>query len=257
MANFDGYPAGTMCWTDLGTSDIEGAKAFYGQLFGWTAEADPNPEYGGYTNMKLNGKRVAAISPVMSEDQPVVWSTYIAVDDADKTTEVARQAGGTVIVEPMDVGEYGRFAFFVDPSGAAVGIWQAGEHKGAEVANEAGTWGWSELNCRNVEAAQKFYNAVFGWSAERSEESTMPYWQWQIGDRLIGGLMEMPPQVPAEVPSYWLTYFSVDDLDASVDLLTSLGGTVMLPRTEIAIGWFAVASDPQGASFALFQPKPH
>lgn len=254
MADFDGFPAGSMCWVDLGTSDMSGAMSFYGELFGWKPEGAPNEDFGGYVNMMLNGKRVAGIAPVMSPEQPVVWSNYVAVDDADKTTELVREAGGTVIVEPMQVGDYGKFGFFIDTSGAATGIWQAGEHKGVQLASESGTWGWSELNSRNTSAAREFYASVFGWTTVENEDANMPYWHFMSGDRMVGGLMEMPPGIPAQVPSMWLTYFSVDDLDGSVAKVQQLGGAVSMPRMDIRIGSLAVVSDPQGATFALFEP---
>ncbi len=74
--------------------------------------------------------------PLMQEGQPPVWSSYVTVDDADATAAKVREAGGTVIAEPMDVMDLGRMAIFMDPTGAAFGIWQPATMKGAELVNE-------------------------------------------------------------------------------------------------------------------------
>ncbi len=106
---------GGPCWTELGTSDLAGAKQFYEGLFGWRAETDPRQEAGGYTVAHLGHAAVAALTPLYQEGQPVAWNVSFAVPDADAAAEQVTQAGGTVLVGPMDVFDVGRFAVAVDP----------------------------------------------------------------------------------------------------------------------------------------------
>src|SRR2546421_12855835 len=94
MPEMQKYDPGTPCWVDLGSRDLEASKSFYGQLFGWEAETAPDPEAGGYTMFKLRGNMVAAVGPLMDENQPPSWTTYVSVDDADKTAAMAKEAGG-------------------------------------------------------------------------------------------------------------------------------------------------------------------
>jgi predicted enzyme related to lactoylglutathione lyase len=248
------YTPGTPCWVDLGTSDMEGAKAFYGGVFGWIAETSTDPATGGYTMFQLGGEPVAGAMGLMSPDQPVAWSTYICVTDADATTAKAEAAGGKVIVAPMDVTDVGRMGFFADPTGAAIGIWQPRQFKGAAVVNEPGTITWNELNTRDAAAAKAFYAAVFGLTGKTTTEGGVEYTEWQLGGRTVGGMMEMDAEhFPAEVPPHWAVYFGTDDAAASVAKVAELGGTVVVPPTPIPVGVFAVCQDPQGGFFSLVQ----
>src|SRR5512142_1648915 len=87
---------GTPNWVDLASPDVGRSTTFYSGLFGWDAEVQPEPEAGGYTMFRLNGKAVAGVGPIMMEGQPAAWTTYVATDDADDTTDRVTQAGGTV-----------------------------------------------------------------------------------------------------------------------------------------------------------------
>ena len=90
------------------------SNSFYSGLFGWEAE-DQGEEMGHYTILRKGGKTVAGNMTVMMEGQPSAWVSYVSVDDADATTDLAKKAGATVFVEPMDVSDIGRMALFADP----------------------------------------------------------------------------------------------------------------------------------------------
>jgi predicted enzyme related to lactoylglutathione lyase len=249
------YAPGVPMWVDLGTSDLEAAKRFYGGLFGWDF-VSADPDAGGYGFFNLNGKMVAGAGPLMSEQQPVAWSTYIDSADADATVAKAREAGGTVIVEPMTVMEAGRMAFVLDPTGAAIGIWQPLGHAGAELANEPGSFTWNELATRDIEAAKAFYKAVFGWDGDTNPFGPTTYTEFKLAGRTIGGMREMGEMDPPSVPPHWLVYFAVGDTDASAAKVSESGGTVLVPPTTIDPGRFSVVTDPQGATFGVIALNP-
>ncbi|GAA1966761.1 VOC family protein [Catenulispora subtropica] len=251
------YKPGTPCWVDLGTSDVEAAKSFYGAVFGWTAETDDDPKTGGYTMFLLDGAPAAGVMPLMSPEQPVAWSTYVSVTDADATARKIGDAGGTVLVEPMDVSDVGRMAFFQDPTGAAFGVWQPRNFKGAGVVDEPGSLTWDELATRDAEAAKVFYPAVFGWGMDTNPmDGGMDYTEWQLDGKDIGGLMQMDDEhFPKDVPPHWAVYFGTADCQATVDKVGQLGGAVIVPPTPIPVGIFAVCRDPQGGYFSLIQLK--
>src|SRR4051794_27605775 len=103
------YANGVPSWVDVASADVEKSIAFYGGLFGWDhAPAGAPEETGGYGMFMLDGKIVAGIGPLQNEQQPPVWSTYIAVDDADATVAKAAEAGGQVAMPVLDVMEAGR-----------------------------------------------------------------------------------------------------------------------------------------------------
>lgn len=167
---------GGPCWTELGTSDLEAAKRFYADLFGWRPETDPRQEAGGYTVAHLGDAPVAAISPLYQESQPVAWNVSFAVADADTAVDAVQAAGGTVVLGPMDVFDVGRFAVAFDPTGAAFQLWQARAFPGAGLFNAPGALGWVELLTRAPDRAVEFYTTVFDWTVNASEH----YTQWGI-----------------------------------------------------------------------------
>jgi predicted enzyme related to lactoylglutathione lyase len=255
MSERTSYTPGTPCWVELGTPDIEASGAFYGAVFGWEIPELPNSaELGGYRRAKKGGKDIAGVAPLMQEGQPPAWSTYVSVADADATTAAIREAGGSVHVEPMDVVGLGKMAVYADPTGAHFGIWQPGTFAGAELVNEPGALAWNELGTRDPAAAKAFYSAVFGWEVEDHEMGEMgTYTEWKVDGNSVGGMMDVSGRLPDEIPAHWLTYFAVENTDATVETVKSSGGGIAFGPIDIPAGRFAVATDPHGAAFAVIQ----
>jgi predicted enzyme related to lactoylglutathione lyase len=252
------YANGTPSWVDIGSPDIDATAAFYGGLFGWTTtEPGPVEETGGYVMFLNDGKLVAGLGPAQ-DGQPTVWTTYLAVDDADKTAEMVKANGGVAFVEPMDVMEAGRMAIFADPTGAVFGVWQAGQHTGAELVNEPGSLTWNELMTRDVAGAKRFYQGAFGLEPnEFPMGDGPPYTILNVGDRGVAGVMAMPDDMPADVPSNWLTYFATDDTDATAAKATSLGAGVMREPFDIPdVGRVAIMTGPHGETFGVIKNAP-
>ncbi|MDQ1711802.1 MAG: uncharacterized protein QOE45_1252 [Frankiaceae bacterium] len=254
MTDTPEYAPGTPSWVDLGTPDIPAATTFYGTLFGW--RADEVPGGGGYAMLSLDGRNVAALGP-QQDPGPPHWTTYISVEDADKTTELVQTAGGTVLAAPMDVFDAGRLAVYADPTGAAIAVWQPNTMKGADVTGVPGSYCWTELSTRDAEAAKKFYNDVFGWNAHAGSIDGNPYTEFKVGEKSVAGMMPMGDDMPAEVPAHWMPYFEVADTDRTVTEATALGGGVTVPAMDIpTVGRFAILSDPQGAMFGVIASTP-
>ncbi|MFG2253875.1 VOC family protein [Streptomyces mirabilis] len=239
---------GGPCWTELGTSDLEAAKRFYADLFGWRPETDPRQEAGGYTVAHLGDAPVAAISPLYQESQPVAWNVSFAVADADTAVDAVQAAGGTVVLGPMDVFDVGRFAVAFDPTGAAFQLWQARAFAGAGLFNAPGALGWVELLTRAPDRAVEFYTTVFGWTVNASEH----YTQWGIEGADFGGMVAMGDNFPHAVPPHWLPYFAVEDVDATANATVGAGGSILMEPTSVPQGpRIAVLRDPQGAFFGV------
>ena len=246
------YQPGTPSWVDLASSDLSASAAFYSSLFGWDAN-DQGPEAGGYIMFEIGGVPVAGAGPIMVEGQPPAWTTYVSVADADDTIAKVKAAGGTVFVEPMDVMEVGRMAVCADPTGAAIALWQPRLHKGAGLVNEPGALVWNELSTRDTASAATFYRDVFGWAGGPVDMGGMDYTELKLDDHLVGGMMAMPAEMPAEVPAHWLVYFGTADCEDTVGRATGLGATVFVPPTDIPPGRFSVMADPAGAMFAVIR----
>jgi hypothetical protein len=193
----------------------------------------------------------------MSPDMPTVWMTYVNVDSADATAAKVAAHGGVTFAPPMDVMDAGRMAVFADPVGAVFGIWQPNQHTGAQVANEPGTYCWSELITTDLDASKAFYGAVFGWEAEDQGPPGGPpaYTEWKLAGRSVGGMMAKSPDMPAEMPPSWGVYFAVADTDATVAKAQELGASLFMGPTDIEPGRFAVLADNVGAVFSVLQLK--
>jgi uncharacterized protein len=250
------YAPGTPSWVELSSPDTDASAAFYRQVMNWSAtEPGPVEETGGYRMFQHDGRNVAGLMGHMQEGQPTAWSTYISVKDAGETAEKVKAAGGSVLVDPMDVTDIGRMAFFADPAGAAFGVWQPKTFAGADVVNEPGSLCWTEVATRDVEAGRAFYPAVFGWAIGRPPfEGSEGYTLWEIDGAPVAGMVEMTGDLfPPEVPPHWGVCFAVADCDATVARGRELGAKVVTEPTDMPIGRYAVLVDPQGASFAVMQ----
>jgi predicted enzyme related to lactoylglutathione lyase len=244
------WPPGTPCWTDLGTPDLDAAKAFYTAVLGWTYVGG-EPEYGGYARAQRNGHDAAGVGPQMIPDDPPRWTTYFATDDADATAARVAEAGGTVLGPPMDVGPFGRMAIALDPGGNPFGIWQAGTTTGVGVFNEPGSLVWNEAAVDDPASARDFYTAVFGFSWQEVPGAG-GYHTFATADRPLGGLGGVSPGLPPG----WATCFSVSSCDEAVAAVEAGGGKVLRAAQDTGFGRFAVVADPWGASFSVMSELP-
>jgi uncharacterized protein len=254
MSERTSYEPGTPSWVDLGSPDLGASVDFYRALFGWEVPESENVEQtGGYRRATKSGSDVAGMMPLMQEGQPPAWSSYVSVADANATAAAVKEAGGSVLAEPMDVMELGRMAIFADPTGAVFGIWQPATFQGAGLVNEPGALAWNELNTRDLEGAKAFYGAIFGWDFEDNDMGEMgTYTMINLGGNPIGGILNMVERgVPEEIPAHWLVYFAVEDTDATVAQVKERGGSVMMEPMDIPVGRFAILTDPHGAAFAV------
>ncbi|MFJ8311385.1 MULTISPECIES: VOC family protein [unclassified Streptomyces] len=260
------YAPGTPCWVDLMVPDQQAALDFYRDLFGWQGEVGP-PETGGYAVCTLNGKPVAGIMAAMNPDgskpdpmPPTVWTTYLAAADVDAAEKAITSNGGQVMMPAMDVMTLGRMTVASDPTGAAFGLWQAKDFPGAGIVNEPSAVVWNDLNTSDTDVASSFYSAVLGITAAPMEGAD-GYFALNVNGRTVGGMQALSniPGLPPEAPSHWLTYFSVDDTDSTVDALVRAGGNVLKPPFDMMAGRMAVVQDPQGGVFAVINatgPEP-
>jgi predicted enzyme related to lactoylglutathione lyase len=250
------FDPGTPCWIDLLTSDLERAKTFYGSVLGWEFD-DSGPEFGGYLTARSDGHRVAGLmhndGQAGKSDQ---WNTYLATSDIEASIAGATARGATVLMPVMAVADQGSMAMLVDPTGAAVGLWQAAEHTGFTKYNEPGSVVWDELRTTDFAAAEAFYAAVFGWTYDvTSDTEDFRYLTAKVGDHQVAGLMDAAAFLPPEVPSYWAVYFNVADADDALARGVAAGATVQMAPEDSSIGRLARLSDPTGAGFDLHATK--
>ena len=255
MTTRETAPAGAPCWADLWTSDIEGSKRFYGELFGWESE-EPDPLYGGYFTFTRKGVRVAGCMGDMGPDMEAnnTWKPYLATEDNAKTLEVAESRGAQIAVPGMTVGDLGIQGVLADPGGATVGTWQPITFQGFAVINEHGTPSWFELHTRDYAGALDFYRSVFSWEttvASDNEQLRYTTFRSPAGGEYVGGVMDASAFRPEGTPDEWSVYWEVDDCAAALAKVKKLGGTVIMGPDDTPYGVLALCADPAGAQFKL------
>ena len=255
MSHVEKHANGSFSWIELGTNNQNAAKDFYTGLFGWTFEDSPMGPNDFYTMFQLGGRVVGAAYTLRPQETsvgvPPHWNLYISVEDADDTAKRAAAAGGKVLAPPFDVYTYGRMAVIEDPTGATFAVWQARDHSGNGVEGEAGALCWADLNTPDQAVAAKFYSELFGWTMPPGDGG---YLHIKNGDSFIGGIVPAGHAGPG-VPPHWMIYIQVASCENSADKAKKLGAAVCLAPTKVEkAGTMAVLTDPQGASFAVFEP---
>jgi uncharacterized protein len=114
---------------ELHTNDLARAKDFYSRLFGWKLQDVPMPGGGSYTMIDVGGGTGGGMMVNQAPGTPPHWLSYVGVDDIQASTRKAKELGAKVVVDVMEVGEYGSMSVVTDPTGATVAMWQAKPHK--------------------------------------------------------------------------------------------------------------------------------
>ena len=260
MPDYTSHPPGTFSWPELSTSDQKAGVAFYRSLFGWDVNEQPAGPNETYSMFQIRGKTVGAAAGQRPEERqqgvPPHWNSYVTVSNADEAVKRAQSLGGQVLAPAFDVMDVGRMAVLQDPTGAVFEVWEAKKHIGAQIMREPGALTWTELATNDTAGAKKFYTSLFGWKEKTSDGGGMTYTEFSVGDTPQAGMMAMTDEMKAQhVPPNWLPYFQVVDCDATANKAKELGGSLIVPPTDIPnTGRFSVIRDPQGAVFAVYKP---
>ncbi len=258
---------GRFFWYELMTSDQDAAIAFYEKVVGWTTSDMPMPDGSGarYTILNAGERGVGGLMQISADMKAggavPAWVGYVHVADADAAAKAIADAGGKLLMGPMDIPTVGRFAFVTDPGGAAFYV-MAPFPRADGVPPPLGQYapgnvGWHELYAADGEAkAFDFYAGQFGWTTT-SEMDMGQMGKYRLfatgGDEPVGGMMDKPAQMPAGA---WQFYFNVDAIDAGAERVTGNGGQIIMGPMEVPNGmWVVQGIDPQGAHFALVAPK--
>lgn len=280
MSTPDRYIPGVPCWTDTQQSDPAAGAEFYSGLFGWECENIMPTESGSpYFVGRIDDKDAGAVgsvpddAPADEEWQPV-WNTYVWVEGADDAAAKTTELGGKVITAPFDVPQAGRMAVLADPDSAVFCVWEAGEHRGAGIVNQHGSVNFNDLNTRDIETAEAFYGALFGWEVldvYGDRMWTLPGYGAHLDllnpgttqsmremgapegfEHVVASLTKIPADQP-DTPAHWGVTFAVDDADTAAARAQELGGEVLTEPYDAPWVRQTVLRDPQGAVFVASQ----
>ncbi len=245
---------GKHVWYDLMTTDVPGAKDFYGKVVGWGTMpfvGSPTP----YDMWTVEGNPIGGVVELPAEAReagaPSHWLAYIATTDRDATAARAEELGGTVMIR-QDVPDVGKIAVIRDPFGAVFcAFTPAGESPEREGRAQPGDVSWHELMSKDWEKAFDFYSDLFGWEKGTAMDmgDAGTYQLVQVNGSDFGGMMGLPEGMPM---SAWMYYVNVADIDAAVERVKENGGQVMMGPMDVPGGdKVAACMDPQGAAFAV------
>jgi len=249
---------GEFCWIDLSTPDPDKAKPFYQKIFGWEYKDDPIPKGGVYTLISVQGKAAGGLYKISPEQEkqnvPPHWLNYVKVENTDQIVSKAKELGAKIVLDPLDVMDAGRMAVIADPTGAHFAVWQSKNQPGVQIWNGAhGSFCWSELMTRDIDAGGSFYSNLLGWSPKVMDMASGPYTMFNLGEKPAAGMFEIKKEM-GEIPPHWAVYFAVENYDKAASTIQSEGGKLLMDPIEApGVGKFVTALDPTGAAFAVIQ----
>ncbi|MEL4506026.1 VOC family protein [Luteococcus sp. H138] len=251
----------------LGTTDLEGVKPFYQELFGWQFD-DAGPDMAHYNMITKDGGLVGGamdMTQCAEENQTeprTAWDVFLAVDDLDERLQLALDNGATIVAPAMDAGPAGRFAIVTDPTGAVIAMWRGGDTEGYAFTGQPGTPVWFELMTQDFEKAKAFYSKVFDFNPVAMETPMEDGAQTEASTYVTNGpeapassgICNVAGFVPESEGSWWRIYFAVDGCDQAVETVQRLGGRLLDGPKDSPFGRIATVADPMGATFQLCSP---
>lgn len=252
---------GRFAWYELATTDMESAKAFYGDVLGWGTQDVP-ASGPAYTLFTAAGAAVSGLMELPKEATTSglrpSWLGYVCVDDVNAAANRIEELGGAVHVPPTEIPNVSRFSIAVDPQMATIALlkWLNGDQQQPAELDAPGRVGWHELLAADWEQAFAFYRELFGWQKAQTDTGAVGTYQlFSARGETIGGMYTKPAMEP--VP-FWLYYFNVGDIDVAMKRVKAGGGTILTGPIEVpGRRWIARCTDPQAAIFALMGKRSH
>jgi predicted enzyme related to lactoylglutathione lyase len=247
------FTHGRFVWHELLTTDVESAKGFYGELFGWSFKGMPMPDGGTYWIAQLGETGVGGIMKKPDEvPMPNFWSAYVSVNDVDATVARAKAEGGQSPMPAMDLDGVGRMGVVIDPGGAVT--WAFTSAQGDTPRTERpklGEFCWESLASTDIAKATDFYAKVYGWKASNFNGMTV----FGVGEGMENQVADVMPAPPG-APSFWGSHVVVASVADARARVKKLGGTITVEEIVVpSIGKIAIAQDREGATICMFQPE--
>ena len=246
---------GRPVWSELMTTDMKAAEAFYSAVVGWQTKPFDDASHPYTTFNRSDGAGVGGVMTKPPEVKaPPFWAMYVAVPNLEEAASKITRLGGKTHTEVIEIPNVGRMQMMMDPQGAGFYIIEpSSQEERPEGPAQIGDASWYELMTTDMPAAMKFYQQIFGWQPGNSMDmgDMGTYQMFNRPHGMIGGMMNKPPQM-ANVPPNWQIYFRVPDVHAAAERITANGGKILNGPMEVPGGdWVVNAMDPQGAAFGL------
>jgi uncharacterized protein len=243
---------GRWVWEELFTDDVAAAKTFYGRVFDWQFEQVGEGK-DAYTVVKSSDRSIAGILhyPKAAEaDRSARWLGLMSVPDVKMAAEQASAAGGEIVMAPRRFEGRGEIALLADPEKAFFGIIRSDSGDPVDAFPSFNSWMWVELWAKDPHQMAEFYREIGGYMVKPQDSgSDRTEFYLVVNDYPRAGIIEFQRQ---DLPSAWLPYIRIKDLEKTLDLVRKDGGQVIIePDPNIRNGKVAIFIDPQGAAVGL------
>jgi hypothetical protein len=248
---------GKFVWHDLVTNDPDGAKKFYGSLFGWEFKA-AGEKAKDYYVVSQNGRPIAGILDSRgkkAEKAGSQWVSSLSVRDMEAAVGTVKAGGGKLLWGPKTLGPRGPVALVADAEKTPFALMRAPGGDPADTPPAINGWLWDELWTRQPDSASQFYSRLAGYEITSSDNPNRTYYVLEASGQPRAGVAQL---LAKDLPAAWLVYVRVADVTAAVRQAEALGGHVLLsPSMNIRNGTVALIQDPTGALIALqyWEPK--
>ena len=250
------HTPGRWVWAELISDNVDAAKTFYQEVFGWKFESTGSGK-DAYTLVRVDGRPIAGIVHLAKPADAVQsarWLPFMSVPDAARATQQAADAGGRVLLPSKALPGRGDVAVLADPEGAIFGVIRSVSGDPADMFPFENAWIWLELWAKDAAKMAEFYRPLGGYTVARQEgPGDRPELHLVMGGFPRAGVLEIER---ADVPSTWLSYVRVKDIHKAVAGIERAGGRIIVPPSpEIRNGKVALFLDPLGAAVAVAEWK--
>ena len=245
---------GEFCWFNILTSRPAEARAFFGEILGWTASEIPGMGHTVLAGGRPIGGLFDLDGPMTPKGSSAVVALMVKVKNADAACEQVTALGGRVLRPAFDIGNNLRMAVCADPDGSKFDLWESKSGEGTDVDSRTpGAPSWYELITTNTERATAFYSALLGWKPRIVPMPGGNYTTFLLGETMVAGMLQITANMVGIEP-HWRPYFTVKDANETVRRATALGATVKMPmRSAEGVGAFGALTSPQGLTFHIVE----
>jgi predicted enzyme related to lactoylglutathione lyase len=250
------HTPGRWVWAELFTDNVDAAKSFYQEVFGWKFESTGAGK-DAYTLVRADGRPIAGIvhyAKPADAARSGRWLAFMSVPDVAGAASRTKDAGGKVIMAPRVIPGRGEVAVLADPEGALFGVIRSAAGDPPDTFPAMNAWLWRELWSKDAARMADFYGPIGAYTISRQEgPGDRPELHLIVGGFPRAGILEIER---ADVPSTWLPYVRVKDLQQAISAVERAGGRIIVPPSpEVRNGKVAVFLDPLGAAVAVAEWK--
>lgn len=250
--------AGSIVHVDLTTQNADLVRDFYSKVAGWTSVDLAMDGYEDYIMMRNEEFPVAGICHAKGPNAklPPRWLVYILVPDLDVSMAAVERQGGEIVSGPTFAGEEGqKFCVIRDIAGAYCALYSPPDPKPEEPPEQSlpGAIDWRDICVPDAVALRDFYAEVAGWTFEPVQmDGYEDFNMFDSAGSPVAGICHVRG-INAALPSDWLVYITVANLDEALVALKEAGGNVIAGPHDFDAVKYCVVRDIAGAPFSLFQ----